>query len=204
VAVVLFFSSSDYFKAIKKSSEGAFDGAVLAMLGEGGSSGEPKEGSFSGKTGSPPAEEGETSIELKSPAFENGQFIPPTFTADGKNINPALIIGNVPQEIKSFALIVEDADAPGGPFVHWVVFDIPVVGQINENSVPGKQGINDFGTTNYMGPDPPPGTEHGYFFKIYALDTMLDLQEGISKAQLENAMQGHILVEVVLMGLYKR
>jgi len=90
-----------------------------------------------------------------------------------------------------------------GTFVHWVVYDIAVVARIEENSIPGKQGSNNFGRLDYGGPCPPSGT-HRYFFKVYALDTALGLSEGVSKGALEKAMQGHILDKAELIGLYKR
>jgi len=114
-----------------------------------------------------------------------------------------LIIEDIPPEAKSLALIVDDPDAPMGTWIHWVVFDIPVVSKIEEDSIPGKQGINDFGKKNYGGPCPPSGT-HRYYFKTYALDTELNLEEGISKKNLEKAMEGHIMDKAELIGLYKR
>ena len=96
-------------------------------------------------------------MELKSPDFKNNEYIPKKFTCRGENINPALIIDEIPAETKSIALIFDDSDAPMGTWVHWVVFNIPVVSSIKENSVPGKQGINDFSRLNYGGPCPPSG-----------------------------------------------
>jgi Raf kinase inhibitor-like YbhB/YbcL family protein len=142
-------------------------------------------------------------MELKSMEFKDNQFIPAQFTCEGKNINPALIIEQTPQEAKSLALIVDDPDAPMGTWVHWVVFDIPPISKIEENSIPGKQGINSSGEKNYHGPCPPFGV-HRYFFKAYALDTILNVKEGVSKEQLEKAMQGHILANAQLVGLYKK
>ena len=142
-------------------------------------------------------------MKLTSPAFENNKSIPARFTCEGEDINPALTIEGIPAGAKSLALIVDDPDAPVGTWVHWVVFDIPLSGSIGENSVPGKQGINDFRRKDYGGPCPPSGT-HRYFFKIYALDRELALPEGISKQGLEKAMQGHILDKAELIGLYKK
>ena len=142
-------------------------------------------------------------MKLNSPAFENNQLIPSKFTCEGDDINPALIIDGIPEGTKSLALIVDDPDAPIGTWVHWVVFDIPIISKIEENSIPGKEGVNSAGRRNYHGPCPPSGT-HRYFFKIYALDTVLNLKEGINKGELEKAMQGHILDKVELIGLYKR
>ena len=142
-------------------------------------------------------------MKLTSPEFEHNQFIPRKFTCEGDDVNPALIIKDVPKEAKSLALIMDDPDASMGTWVHWVVFDIPVKNRIEENNIPGKQGINNAGQKNYHGPCPPSGV-HRYFFKLYALDTLLNLKEGISKGGLEKAMQGHILAEAELIGLYKR
>ena len=142
-------------------------------------------------------------MRLTSPEFENNGHIPRKFTGLGDDINPALIIDDIPAETKSLTLIVDDPDAPMGMWVHWVVFDIPVVSQIEENTIPGKQGINNFDKKNYGGPCPPSGT-HRYFFKIYALDTQLNLKEGISKSDLEEAMKRHILDKAELIGLYKK
>ncbi|MBI5143776.1 MAG: YbhB/YbcL family Raf kinase inhibitor-like protein [Candidatus Omnitrophica bacterium] len=142
-------------------------------------------------------------MKLSSPEFENNKFIPSRFTCEGEDVNPALVIENIPSDAKSLALIVDDPDAPMGTWVHWVVYDIPVASRIDEDSIPGKQGINDFRRTDYGGPCPPSGT-HRYFFKIYALDKELALKEGVSKKALEKAMEGHILDKVELVGLYKK
>jgi len=145
-------------------------------------------------------------MTITSPAFRNGEFIPPKFTCDGADVNPALIIGNVPPEAKSLALIMDDPDAPGGMWVHWVVWNIDAkTREIKENSVPpgAKLGVNDFRKAPYGGPCPPPGT-HRYFFKLYALDELLDLGSVTTKGALEKAMKGHILAQAELLGRYKR
>ena len=142
-------------------------------------------------------------MKITSPDFKHNEFIPRKFTCQGEDINPALIIESIPKEAKSLAMIVDDPDAPMGTWVHWVVYDIGVVERIEENSIPGKQGSNNFGRKNYGGPCPPSGT-HRYFFKIYALDQMLNLKEGLSKQELEKAMQGHILEKAELIGLYRK
>ncbi len=149
------------------------------------------------------AAEGGLNMKIKSNDFKHNEFIPRKFTCEGQDINPGLIIEEVSAEAKSLALIVDDPDAPMKTWVHWVVFDIPVTSRIEENSIPGKQGRNDFGRKNYGGPCPPFGT-HRYFFKIYALDKNLNLNEGLSKEELEKAMQGHILDKAELIGLYKK
>ena len=145
---------------------------------------------------------GGEAMKLKSPAFENNQLIPGRFTCEGDDINPALIIDGIPEGTKSLALIVDDPDAPIGTWVHWVVFDIPVISKIEENSIPGKAGANSAGKRNYHGPCPPSGT-HRYIFKIYALDKELGLKEGAGKTAVEKAMEGHILDKAELVGLYK-
>jgi Raf kinase inhibitor-like YbhB/YbcL family protein len=145
-------------------------------------------------------------LTITSPAFKTGEFIPSKFTCDGTDVNPALAISTIPPEAKSLALIMDDPDAPGGMWVHWVVWNIdPKTQEIEENSVPrgAKQGINDFRKTPYGGPCPPSGT-HRYFFKLYALDVLLDLGSGATKGALEKAMKGHVLVQAELMGKYKR
>ena len=147
--------------------------------------------------------EGGDGMKISSPEFENNKLIPRKFTCQGQDINPTLILDDIPEEARSLALIMDDPDAPMGMWVHWVVFDIPLVKRIEEDSIPGKQGSNDFGRNDYGGPCPPSGT-HRYFFKIYALDCMLNLKEGISKKELERVMEGHVLDKAELVGLYKK
>ena len=150
------------------------------------------------------AETGGGLMQIYSPVFKHNEYIPAKYTCEGRNINPELDIANLPEGTKTLALIVDDPDAPIGTWVHWVVFDIPVSNNIiKENSVPGVLGITNSGKKDYHGPCPPSGT-HRYFFKVYALDTILNLKEGVSKGQLEASMQGHILAKAELIGLYKR
>lgn len=149
------------------------------------------------------AEERGGGMKILSPEFQNNGLIPKKFTCQGEDVSPALVIQDVPREVKSLALIVDDPDASVGTWVHWVVFDIPLINRIEEDSVPGKQGTNDSGEIKYGGPCPPSGT-HRYFFKIYALDKILNLSEGITKKELEKAMEGHILGRAELIGLYKK
>ncbi|OGX14951.1 MAG: hypothetical protein A2166_03675 [Omnitrophica WOR_2 bacterium RBG_13_41_10] len=148
-------------------------------------------------------ETGGGDMEITSPTFKHNEYIPAKYTCEGQDINPELVITGVPEGSKSLALIMDDPDAPIGVWVHWVVFDIPIVSRIAENSVPGKLGITNSGKKDYHGPCPPSGVHH-YFFKIYALDAQLNLKEGITKGQLEKAMQGHIVAQAELLGLYKR
>lgn len=142
-------------------------------------------------------------MKLTSPAFKHNEMIPKKYTCDDKDINPPLKIEYVPEKAESLALIVDDPDAPSKTWVHWVVYNIPKDTQIDENSIPGRQGINDFNKMDYGGPCPPSG-KHRYFFKIYALDQQLNLEEGISKHELEHAMEAHILANAELIGIYER
>lgn len=142
-------------------------------------------------------------MKLTSPEFANNGFIPQKFTCEGEDINPPLVMESIPALTRRLALIIDDPDAPVGTFIHWVVYNIPVISRIEENSIPGKQGINDFRRRNYGGPCPPSGT-HRYFFKVYALDERLELAEGINKAGLEKAMEGHLLAKTELIGLYRK
>lgn len=146
---------------------------------------------------------GEGVMKISSSDFKANDYIPQKLSCDGEGKNPTLIIEAVPQEAKSLALIVDDPDAPSGTFVHWVVYDMPVINKIDEDSIPGKQGINTAGRKNYVSPCPPSGT-HRYFFKIFALDTVLNQPEGITKGVLEKAMQGHILDNAEIVGLCQR
>ena len=150
-------------------------------------------------------------ITLRSSAFEEGGMIPRQYTCDGQDVSPPLAWDSIPGGTKSLALICDDPDAPRGDWVHWVIFNIPAdTGQLPENvpahkELPGGalQGSNDFRRIGYGGPCPPGGT-HRYFFKLYALDTLLNLKTGAGKADLLKAMQGHILGQGQLMGKYKR
>jgi Raf kinase inhibitor-like YbhB/YbcL family protein len=145
-------------------------------------------------------------IRVTSPAFQSNGHIPRQYTCDGKDINPPLMIANCPQGTRSIALICDDPDAPVGIWVHWVIWNIdPGVKEIKENTVPqgAVEGMNDFRKHAYGGPCPPSGT-HRYFFKVYALDSMLNISPNSTKADLEKAMKGHILGQGQLVGLYKR
>jgi Raf kinase inhibitor-like YbhB/YbcL family protein len=152
------------------------------------------------------------SLELTSTAFQQGETIPKQYTGDGVDQSPPLRWSEPPTGTKSIALICDDPDAPRGTWVHWVLFNLPPQTRQLEESVPttatlgngAKQGKNDFGNIGYGGPAPPKGKAHRYFFKLYALDIVLDLPTGATKAQLEAAMKGHILAEGQLMGTYKR
>ena len=150
-------------------------------------------------------------IKITSSAFEDGGLIPPQYTCDGEDISPPLQWDAVPEGTKSVALICDDPDAPIGTFVHWVLFNLPADTKELAEGIPkgttlpngAQQGTSDFGRIGYGGPCPPSGT-HRYFFRIYALDTQIDLAPGARKPDLLNAMQGHILAQGQLMGKYKR
>ena len=142
-------------------------------------------------------------LTLSSAAFLDGQHIPEKYTCDGENINPQLVIGNIPKEAQSLALIMEDPDAPNGTFTHWLIWDMPVLHTIMENEAPGVQGRNDFGDNKYGGPCPPDGT-HRYYFRLYALQEKLNLPEGSSKEELLKAIEPVKLAKAELMGKYNR
>ena len=142
-------------------------------------------------------------MQITSPAFEHNQMIPDKFTCVGANINPAFILEDVPQKAESLTLFVVDIDSPVGDWVHWVAFDIPVTDRIDENSAPGKQGVDDFGVRNYLGPCPLTET-HRYVFRVYALDKVLNLKEGVNKKTLEKAMEGHVLDSTEMVGFYRK
>lgn len=142
-------------------------------------------------------------MKIKSPTFKPNEMIPSKYTCDAQDINPPLTIENIPDAAKELVLIVDDPDAPAKTWVHWVVYNMPVQSEIKENSIPGTQGLNDFGKINYGGPCPPSG-RHRYVFKAYALDTKLRLDEGMTKEQVEEAMQGHLLDQAELVGVYQK
>jgi Raf kinase inhibitor-like YbhB/YbcL family protein len=145
-----------------------------------------------------------SSISITSPFFHAGGDIPAKFTCNGTNVSPELQISSVPNEAKSVVLIVDDPDAPRGLFTHWIVWNIdPKTTRVAENSAPtaGVQGTSDFGKRNYGGPCPPSGT-HRYFFKIFALDTKLELKPSARRAELDAAMRGHVLAQGELMARY--
>jgi Raf kinase inhibitor-like YbhB/YbcL family protein len=145
-------------------------------------------------------------MKITSLAFESKQIIPPKYTCDGEDVNPPLQISDIPDKTQSLALIVDDPDAPGGDWVHWLLWNInPKTKLIIENKSPKEavQGINDFNKQSYGGPCPPSGIHH-YQFKIYALDTILNLPSSSRKKDLETAMINHILDKDILIGLYQR
>lgn len=153
-------------------------------------------------------------MKISSSVFRDGEEIPVKYTCDDKDVSPPLSISGVPPESESLAVVVDDPDAPGGVFDHWIIWDIPP----NTNSIPegvptedvieslggARQGQNGFGEIGYRGPCPPPGPPHNYRFKIYALDAEIDLNSGMKKEDLEREIQGHVLAEAQISGLYGR
>lgn len=152
-------------------------------------------------------------MQITSPAFRHNELMPSKYTCEGANISPPIEISNIPSNAKSLVLIVDDPDAPGwtdaqgrhfaGTWDHWIVWNIEPTNKIDEDSVPGIQGRNSWSKNNYGGPCPPSGT-HRYFFKLYALDTELNLSENSTKHDVEKAMHGHIVEKAELIGLYKK
>jgi len=150
------------------------------------------------------------SFQLSSSAFSSGGTIPKKYTCDGSDASPALNWNGAPAGTQSFALIADDPDAPAGTWVHWVLYNAP--GSVKEFPEGVKkeeqlsdgtlQGRNDFRKIGYGGPCPPPGKPHGYFFKLYALDTKLSLKAAATKGELESAMKGHVLGQAELMGKF--
>ena len=153
------------------------------------------------------------SLKVSSSTFFAGETMPEFTTCEGEDTSPALKWSDAPDGTKSFAIIADDPDAPNTTWVHWIVYDIPASvtfleeGQGSSESIfhGAKHGVNDFGNKNYGGPCPPAGHGvHRYYFKVYALDEMLDLEPGPSKAELLEAMEGHILAKGSIKGLYER
>ncbi len=151
-------------------------------------------------------------MKIESAAFVHEATIPARHTADGPDLSPALTWSEPPPGTGSLALICDDPDAPGGTWVHWVLFNMAPgtrslpegVAKKEQGPAGSLQGINDFGKVGYGGPSPPRGPAHRYYFKLYALDTPLALKAGATKADVEKAMRGHILGEATLMGRYGR
>ncbi len=142
-------------------------------------------------------------LDVTSPAFAANSMIPETYTCDGEDVSPPLHIEHIPANTKSLILIMDDPDAPSGTWVHWVVYDIPVRNDIAEDTIPGVQGRNSFKRQDYGGPCPPSGT-HRYYFKVYALNTMLNLPQNSTKDMVEEAMHGHVVAQGELMARYSK
>ena len=151
-------------------------------------------------------------IKLTCPAFSNGAAIPIVHTCDGDDFSPPLAWEGIPDSAKSICLVCDDPDAPGGTWVHWILFNLPDSVKQFPEALPktevtfygARQGLNDFGRMGYWGPCPPPGKAHRYFFRIYALDIMLPLAAGIHRSTLDSAMTTHVLGSGEMFGSYKR
>ena len=148
----------------------------------------------------------EPPMKISSPAFVHGAMIPARFTADGANVNPPLVISGAPAAAKTLVLVVDDPDAPAGTWNHWLLWNIaPETKEIGEDAVPAGAiaGKNDFGRSVYLGPSPPSGT-HRYYYRLFALDRVLDLKPGADRNQLDRAIKGHIIATAELIGRYSR
>lgn len=145
-------------------------------------------------------------LVLSSAAFSNGSAMPARYTCDSLNISPPLSLSGVPEKAQSLVLIMDDLDAVGGSWTHWVVFNIPpTVREIQEGKEPpGRVGANSWGKVGYGGPCPPRGKEHNYIFRLYALSRTLPLKVGSTKAEVLLGMKGYVLAQTELMARYKR
>jgi Raf kinase inhibitor-like YbhB/YbcL family protein len=143
---------------------------------------------------------------LESGAFENAQAIPSRHSCEGEDVSPPLRWTNVPEGTRSLAFVVDDPDAPGGVFTHWIAWGLdPTAEGLSEGEPAPSEGQNDFGTTGYRGPCPPPGHgRHRYVFRLYALDAELEVGAGVGKAELVQAIEGHVLTTAELVGTYER
>jgi len=159
-----------------------------------------------------PTKEKYKKMQIESTAFKNEENIPVKYTCDGEDMSPEIVWKEVPEGVKSLALICDDPDAPFKTWIHWVIYNIPsAAGKLTEGIKPVKtlengtnQGINDFGNIGYGGPCPPRGKPHHYHFKLYGLDIKIKAEEGITKKELLKKMEGHIIAKGELVGLYKR
>lgn len=160
----------------------------------------------------PTREDAPSGLELSSPDFRHGEPIPAPFTCEGEDRSPALAWTGVPVETRSFALVCDDPDAPRGTWQHWLLYNLPAEAAELDAGVPARpelpsgarQGINDSGDVGYGGPCPPPGKPHRYFFRLHALDILLNLPPGVNRTDLDQAMAGHVLAVGTLMGTYER
>lgn len=151
-------------------------------------------------------------LTLSSPAFESGQTIPDRYTCNGENVSPPLELGSLPEGVQTLALIVDDPDAPRGPFSHWVMYNIPpslyrLAEDFKPENLPnwtGQLGRNSYGNQRYEGPCPPMDSTHTYFFRLYALDQRLDLGPGATREQVIDAMAGHIMENTEIQGTFTR
>ena len=151
-------------------------------------------------------------IKVSSDAFESGEQIPVEYTCKGSNVSPPLSWSDVPQGTKSIAIIMEDPDAPGGLFTHWILYNVPPEHRDLHSAVKkspvlqdgSRHGLNNFGKMEYGGPCPPPGNPHRYFIRVSALDTTLTLRAPVTRKVIDDAMAGHVLAKGELMGKFRR
>jgi Raf kinase inhibitor-like YbhB/YbcL family protein len=173
---------------------------LLALIAAAQAPGPPKEGNHM------------SNFTLATPAFGSGAAIPDAYTCSGTDVSPVLSWTGEPASTASFALVMDDPDAPAGTWVHWVIWNVPRTTHLLPRNVMksgtlpdgGMQGKNGFGKIGYNGPCPPPGKKHRYFFRLYALDTKLTLPPGASREQLDTAMKGHVIAKAEHMGAYQR
>lgn len=143
-------------------------------------------------------------MTIDSPAFVHEQQIPERYTCKGKDVSPPLTFHDIPKDAQSLVLIVDDPDAPSGTFVHWVAFNIPPqTSSLSEGGKVPNQGKNSFKVNKYRGPCPPPGGPHRYYFKLYALNIKLELEDGTTKEQVLRAIEGHVIAQAQLMGTFQ-
>jgi len=151
-------------------------------------------------------------MEISSPSFRDGESLPLDITCGGPGLSPKLDWKGIPETTKSLAVVCDDPDAPRGTWTHWVIYSLPPSGSGLESGLPPAatlpggvlQGTNDYGKVGYDGPCPPPGKPHRYYYRLYALDILLELPSGARRAELQTAMRGHILAEASLMGTFRR
>jgi Raf kinase inhibitor-like YbhB/YbcL family protein len=144
-------------------------------------------------------------MEIISPEFKNNEMIPKKFTCEGEDVSPKLVFSDVPVEAKSLVLIVDDPDAPMGIFDHWIAWNLaPQTAVLEEGAKVELQGKNGFGDSIYRGPCPPRGPAHRYFFRLFAVDMIIELPAGASRNEVEKAIKGHIIASAELIGLYQR
>jgi Raf kinase inhibitor-like YbhB/YbcL family protein len=151
-------------------------------------------------------------LTISSPDFKKNEFIPAKFTREGQNISPALDWTDIPPDMASIAIIMDDPDAPSGLFTHWIIFNIPAGNKGLSQAIPNKpvlednimQGRNSAGTIGYYGPSPPPGMPHRYQFHLYALNTIINTKAGASRKEVLDAMQGHIILSSMITGIFQR
>ncbi|MEJ2240943.1 MAG: YbhB/YbcL family Raf kinase inhibitor-like protein [Candidatus Bathyarchaeota archaeon] len=141
-------------------------------------------------------------LSVKSSVFGNGKKLPLKYTCDGEGINPPLVVEDIPSGAKSLVLVIQDPDAPSGDFIHWLVWNISPNGKIEENSIPGIEGRNSSGKIHYSSPCPPSGT-HRYIFKVFAIDSNVELQDGATKKELDRSIHDHIIAEGEIIGFFR-